>query len=319
MSASAELRGPRAPTPRPNSFHYVPVRDVERGPSEPCPLRLSAERFAEHSLDGPPERLLWLRLKDRMRLCVSQTEDFGTAEIAAVKAKQLYLDKSGKLAPDDFRRDLVKLVLDAECSRCERFEDCARCFAGKSGDVFSRDDARVREIVAALSGDVLDVGAGEGPYAALLEPRVTEGRLRYVALEPDAERARVLASRMPWAQVVVGTLEALQPESCFDHALVIRSENHLPDPELALRNLVSRLRPGGTLLIADDEAFGLVRSREQAQRAESGPAPFEHYRNDSAADVHARLASLPLTLLERRDVTPESSTQWLLHYRKAEP
>ena len=301
-SARRELSWVSVSVPRPNSFHFVPVRDVPRGAGGGCPL--VAEPAAERS-----GRQLWLRLRDRMRLCETRTRDFDDAEIARVKATQLYLDGSKKLAPDDFRRDLVKLSLDPDCVGCPRFAGCGHCFAGKSGDVFSRDDARLREIVRELSGAVLDVGAGEGPYAAELDRE----RVQLVAVEPDAERARVLASRMPRARVVA---DLHHVDGRFDHVLVIRSANHLPDPEAAFARLAELLSPGGTLVVADDEAFALVRTEEQARRAEQGPAEFEHYRNDSAEQMHARLATLSLRLLERRDVTPESSTLWLLRYQK---
>jgi hypothetical protein len=62
-------------------------------------------------------------------------------------------------------------------------------------------------------------------------------------------------------------------------------------------------------------AFGLARSPRKTRRAEASHAAFEHYRNDSAADAHRRIARPGLTLIERRDVGPGTSTQWLLRYR----
>jgi hypothetical protein len=45
---------------------------------------------------------------------------------------------------------------------------------------------------------------------------------------------------------------------------------------------------------------------------------WEHYRNDDAARAHAVLGAgaHSLELLERLDVGPESSNQWLLRYRR---
>ena len=78
------------------------------------------------------------------------------------------------------------------------------------------------------------------------------------------------------------------------------------------------LRPGGTLLVADNVAFGLLRSPGQAARAEAGPARFEHHRNHDAGAAEPLFAGHPLTLLARRDVGPGTSNQWFLHYRRQE-
>jgi hypothetical protein len=61
-------------------------------------------------------------------------------------------------------------------------------------------------------------------------------------------------------------------------------------------------------------AFGLVRTRPQVERAESSDAAFEHYRNDTAADAHTRIQSHGFTLLERCEVGPGTSNQWVLRY-----
>jgi len=92
-----------------------------------------------------------------------------------------------------------------------------------------------------------------------------------------------LAARWPWANVRVGEAESL--EGTFDHVLLLRSWNHLRDPKRALERIVAVLRPGGTLTVVDNVAFGLVRSRAQAERAESGPAVHEHFRNDGPPSV----------------------------------
>ncbi|MCA9720423.1 MAG: hypothetical protein KC468_37520, partial [Myxococcales bacterium] len=68
----------------------------------------------------------------------------------------------------------------------------------------------------------------------------------------------------------------------------------------------------------DNVAFGLARTRAQTRRGESSAAELEHYRNHDAGEAHA-LASRPaLTLLERRDVTPQTSNQWLLRYARVD-
>ncbi len=107
-------------------------------------------------------------------------------------------------------------------------------------------------------------------------------------------------------------------ERRFDHALILRAWNHLPDPRRAIRALARRLRPGGTLLLVDNVAFGLARTVAQGRRGESSSAAWEHYRNDdaAAAAAHVAAAETDLVELERSEVGEATSNQWTLLYRR---
>jgi len=294
---------------RSNSFNLTPRRDVARPPGAACPLATGTG-----TLEGAPEpeRAVLLRLRDRMRLCVTETRDFEHAEVARSKALgQIYVDRSRKQLPDDFAADLVALSRMTECAGCPREPSCPGAYRRAAENVFERDDARTREILRGLRGNVLDIGAGDAPYAGELSDVAS-----YLALDPDAERLGLLRARFPRAELLVGDVEALPADREFDHVVLLRSVNHLPDPTPALARAVGLLRTGGTLLMLDDVVFGLVRDAERAERAERRGALFEHHRNDSSEAAHARVAGLPLRLLERRDVGPGTSNQWLLHYQK---
>ncbi len=254
-----------------------------------------------------------------MRLFRTDSSDFSDEELLKIKESlgQIYLDVSSKLAPDDFVADLKKLTLSRECERCAHRAGCGGSWQLSAGGAFERDDGFLRDILGTLDGDLLDVGCGEGVYVADIAQQVEAGQATYLGVDPDEARVGLLASRHPWARYHVGTvLDLLQGPESFDHVLVLRSYNHLPDPREAMMRAVQLLRPGGRLLVADNVAFGLVRSKEHASRAEGGPGAFEHYRNDSSVEAHAVCDALPLRLEERRDVGPETSNQWLLQYRK---
>jgi SAM-dependent methyltransferase len=305
-------------TPRSNSLNLVGVEDVERAPGAPCPLCRSdaAPSLLERA---DPARAVFVRLRDRMRLFRSDTRDFSDAELVRIKQElgQIYADISAKLAPDDFSKDLRKLELLDECRACERRPECAGCYRMSEADVFSRDDARVREILRSLEGDVLDVGCGEGSYLGELEPTLSAGRARYLGLDPDSARVSLLRSRYPWAEYEVGTLEDAGARARrFDHVLFLRSYNHLPDPDRAIGHALELLDVGGTLLLVDNVAFALLRTREQALRAEGGAAVFEHYRNESSEEACARFAGRAVKLIERQDVAPSTSNQWLLRFER---
>lgn len=301
------------PGGRANSYNLTPTRDLPRPPGAPCPLRSGSTTSYDRG------RSLFLRLRDRMRLFETRSRDFSDAELLATKEDrgQLYVDVSRKLAPDDFSRDLRKLHLLDECRSCESRPRCPGAWAPAAGDVFTRDDRPVHDMLASLSGDVLDVGAGEGSYLATLAPRVASGDVRYTALEPDAARAALLARRQPWARTLVAPAERLDlPASSLDHALILRSYNHLADPAAVLAALVRALRPGGTLLIVDNVAFGLLRAFDHAARAERGPGQLEHLRNDDDEAAHRLASTLPLRLLSRQPVGPATSNQWVLRYER---
>jgi SAM-dependent methyltransferase/uncharacterized Fe-S cluster-containing radical SAM superfamily protein len=308
--ALAAVRG----APRSNAFHFVPERDIARQAGASCPIASDGVSPYDRG------RTLFLRFKDRMRLFRTETRDFSDEELLAIKqgTGQIYLDVSTKLAPDDFAKDLKKLVLSTECQACDKKPHCTGAWEPCRDDVFTRDDGLVRAFVAALSGRVLDLGAGEGPYLDLLAPKIASGEVEYVGVEPDRGRLAVLAERAPGGRFFAGRAEDLPAGlGPFDHVLVLRSYNHFEDPRAALAAAIGSLRPGGTLAVADNLAFGMVRSVLQARRAEAAQANrFEHYRNDGAEDAHRVLSGFPLVLRELRDAGPLTSNQWFLRYER---
>lgn len=296
---------------RSNSFTYA--HEATHGAlDDGCPVR------ADGVTPWDRARILFVRDGARVERYRCESRDFADVEIERTKhaLSQVYLDASDKDAPDDFARDLRALRRSDVCAPCDARDRCGGLWERVEDDVFTRDDARVRAIVAALRGDVLDVGCGEGRYEDVIAPLARDALVRWVGLEPDATRVESLRARWPWAQPRHGDAESIADQACFDHALLLRSWNHLRDPARASSAVARALRPGGTLVVCDNVAFGLARSRAQAQRAHASPAAWEHYRNDDAARAHALLSRLPLSLVERRDVAPGTSNQWLLVYRR---
>src|SRR5690606_15087996 len=102
---------------------------------------------------------------------------------------------SRKPAPDDFARDLVPLARARVCADCPAYARCSGLYEPVLEDIFSRDDAEVRRHLAALRGDLLDLGCGEAPYADALAPALAAGQLRYLCLDPDP--ARLAALHLP--------------------------------------------------------------------------------------------------------------------------
>jgi MoaA/NifB/PqqE/SkfB family radical SAM enzyme/SAM-dependent methyltransferase len=297
--------------PRSNSFNWVfdkVVGTTEGG----CPV------LRDGTTPWDRGRHVFVRKGDKVARYATTSRDFTDLEIEATKHElgQIYVDVSNKDAPDDFARDLRKLERSAMCRGCVAESTCAGTFELVRDDVFTRDDARVRELLGELRGDVLDLGCGEAPYADVLAPLIAAGTIRYFGVEPDENRVEALRQSLPGAHLRVGVAEDLDlGDQRFDHVLLLRSWNHLRDPDAVIASIAKHLRPNATVIVVDNVAFGLVRAREQAARAEGGRAEFEHYRNDTATLAHARFEKLGWSALDRAEVSPATSNQWLLRYR----
>jgi len=322
-----ELR-PRRDRPRSNSFNYVYEAMVTDSltPQDPCPI------LADGVSPWDRGRDLFIEHGSKIARYRADTRDFSDAELLAIKSEtgQVYVDISRKPAPDDFSRDLVKLERSDRCAGCPAVDSCTGLFVPAHDEVFGRDDRLVRDHLATLTGDLLDLGCGEAPYLGSLAPRLTDGAITYLGLDPDPAALAAIRLRAPKAELVCAEAEALiladeppragpiDPERRFDHALILRSWNHLREPAQVIAALADRLRPGGTLIVVDNVAFGLARSPAQTRRARRSSAAFEHYRNDSAEAAAALIAEAQLPLVEalRREVGPTTSNQWMLVYRR---
>lgn len=303
------------PRPRSNSFHYAPDATVTTTMNGRCPIRDDGVSPWERG------RYLFVREGARVDRFVARTRDFSDAEIAEVKHTlgQVYLDVSEKDAPDDFARDLRPLARSAVCDGCDAFEVCAGMFEATDAPLFVRDDAALQARLATLEGDVLDVGCGEGCFVELWRARIAAGA-RYAGFDPDGARIDAYRAALPGARLVVTSAEAWAAEvedESVDHVVVLRSWNHLADPRAFVAAAARALRPGGTLLVADDVAFALVRTAPHARRAERSRAAFEHYRNDTAEDAARVIAESGLVEIERRATGPGTSTLFWLVYRRA--
>ncbi len=109
-----------------------------------------------------------------------------------------------------------------------------------------------RQIAPKIQGDVLEVGAGIGATTRTL---CTGSERQWVCLEPDPGLAARIAEehrRIPYPiapEVIVGTLETLEPSRTFDTLLYIDVLEHIEDDADEFRRAAERLKPGGSLII----------------------------------------------------------------------
>jgi SAM-dependent methyltransferase len=103
-----------------------------------------------------------------------------------------------------------------------------------------------------IKGRVLEVGAGIGATTRVL---CSNAASRWVCLEPDASLASRIADedrREPYPvspEVVVGTLETLDPADAFDCLLYIDVLEHIADDVGEVRRAADHLAPGGVLVV----------------------------------------------------------------------
>lgn len=108
--------------------------------------------------------------------------------------------------------------------------------------------AIARHFSAAMSGRVLEVGAGIGQMTEVLAalPAVSE----IVALEPDANFLERLRARVPQARAICGTSHALPAGEIFDSVVMVNVLEHIEDDVGELRALREHVRPeSGTMCI----------------------------------------------------------------------
>jgi MoaA/NifB/PqqE/SkfB family radical SAM enzyme/SAM-dependent methyltransferase len=303
---SAEL-APPPPKPQSNAFNFV--FEERFADEERCAL------LSRGTTPWDRGRHLFVRHGGKVARYRAETRDFPDDEIAFVKHEygQVYADL-GK--GERFPKGLVKLARSAMCATCPEREPCTGMFEPVFEDLFARDDAMIRALLASLEGDVLDLGCGDASYLDALAGRAASGEVRYTGVDPNEAKIAELRARAPWARLEVGDAESFAfGERTFDHVLLLRSWNHLADPLRVVEAAERALRPKGTLTIADDVVFALARSSAKTARAERSTR-FEHLRSDTAADALGRIQHRALRLLERRDASPETSTTWLLRFER---
>lgn len=127
-------------------------------------------------------------------------------------------------------------------------------FAALQGARAAELATRLEGLLTGLRGDerALDVGAGTGALAFALAPRVA----RVIALDADPAMVEQLRAGAPAnVEALVGDGEALPfADGEFDLAGSLRTLHHTASPERLVAELVRVVRPGGTILVADQLA-----------------------------------------------------------------
>jgi SAM-dependent methyltransferase len=120
-----------------------------------------------------------------------------------------------------------------------------------------------QENLAGLSGRVLEVGAGTGTNFMMYPTTVEE----VIAIEPEprlnAIARRAAATAPVPVTVISSTVEELETTTPFDAVVCSLVLCSVEEPEDVLRQLFSRLRPGGELRFLEHVASNGLRGRMQ--------------------------------------------------------
>ncbi|MFN8133539.1 MAG: class I SAM-dependent methyltransferase, partial [Solirubrobacteraceae bacterium] len=129
---------------------------------------------------------------------------------------------------------------------------------------FGRERGHVlRPLAIAPGARVLEVGAGCGPVSRSLAER----GLVVDALEPDPARAAIARQRLaglPGAEVLVGTPDDLPDVPAYDVAVLVGVLEYVGGADAGpartefLRRLARRVRPGGHIVCAIENRFGVA-------------------------------------------------------------
>lgn len=167
-----------------------------------------------------------------------------------------------------------------------------------------RPEAAIDALEVQPTDVVADIGAGSGYFVARLAPRVEQGKVVAVDVQPemlDLVRRRVAAQSLDNVDLVLGRSDSsnLTPES-VDLALMVDAYHEFAYPREMMQSIVKALKPGGRVVLAE-------------YRAENPLIMIKRLHKMSEAQVKREMAVVGLQWIKTSDVLPQ---QHLLFFQK---
>lgn len=305
------------PEGRSNSFDYQPVRtlgDFALRSGFDCGAVSLGLATCKTS------RVVMVNVDGRTVLCSTDTGDFDDGEIRHVvhQCGQLYLDVSNQPSINDFANDVRQIVISAMCRECVFLNTCCACYVRDDVDRFAGDEAWLGRYIEGLSGRVLDVGVGQGPYLSAVSERLNAGVLEVTGLDPDQTVLdRMTETGLP-IRTELGLIEDfVGHDGEYDHAVAIRSLNHFKDVRIAVSRMADAVKQGGRILLVESLPLPLVRSRRKlAFSHQVSDGGFQHLRNWDSSMVLNEIKGMPLRVTQNRPIDRDTCDQWFLELER---
>lgn len=142
---------------------------------------------------------------------------------------------------------------------------------------------------------VADIGAGTGYYTFRIAPKVPQGKVYAVEIQPDAIKYlqdRAAKLKLNNITVVKGGEQSTNlPENSVDLAMMVDVYHELLYPREMLQNIRKALKPGGKLLLLE-------------YRAEDPAVAIKELHKMSVAQVNKELKANGFRLVQRGDFMP---------------
>lgn len=299
------------PEPKANAANYFLNGVLAVGKKSDCLLGLANRPFA-----GGGE--IAVMEGGKVRSARTNTADFSTGELLEMtRTGQVYACAQAQFTGLDFEKHLRRLNLVTVCAGCPHRWACTGCWTPSEENVFTAAEEKLMSLLGDVAGNVLEVGAGEHRHGDLILALLQKGQVsRYTAIEPAQEKP-------PWAshkniRWLTMPVEAFAPAEKFDTVVALRCLNHLRHPQAMLRRMMDWLKPGGLLLLAENNDFITVRPgsqrKHQPRLAEKG-AHHEHYHNLSSENVLSWLTEVGAQVAVHQPVAHDGANQWVVGVR----
>lgn len=169
-----------------------------------------------------------------------------------------------------------------------------------------RTDLVVEGMELAPDAVVADIGAGSGHFTFRISPRVPQGRVLAVDIQPEmlsVIEQRAKQGRFPNVEAVQGSVRdpSLGPAS-VDAVLMVDAYHEFSHPREMMNSVVRALRPGGHLFLVE-------------YRAEDPTVPILPLHKMTEMQARLEMEAVGLEFVENRRMLPQ---QHFLVFRKAE-
>ena len=126
---------------------------------------------------------------------------------------------------------------------------------------------------------MIDVGSHDAQLALLLAERLGVQGVLLTDIEPNLPAS--LVEKVPYAKVDAASTKFLDVfRGGFTLSTCLRSVHEFADPEIAIRNILETLRPGGLAIFVDYSEAGWEHQRAGLESGETWPLHFaEDIRN----------------------------------------